>query len=156
MAVGQVQLYNHCFERLCQNADVQWDVTTAGNWCWLLATSSYTPADTHTTVNDLGANYITAGSDGGPLERGSTSVAIDNSSGVIQFKAGNANFGSNVTITAKYLIACQGDPSAITTSDIILFYQDLDDTGGSAQSSSSDFVVNAPANNIWFQINAQA
>ena len=155
MAVGQVQLYNHCFERICQDADVQFDVTTTGNWCWLLATSSYTPADTHTTVADLGANYITAG-DGAPLERGVTSVAIDNATGVTQFKAGNANFGSTVTITAKYLILAQANSASVTGTDLIVFYQDLDDTGGSAQSSSSDFVVNAPANNIWFQINAQA
>lgn len=158
MSVGQVQLYNHCFERLCQNADVQWDVTTAGNWCWLLAKSTYTPADTHTTVADLGVagtDWINTG-DGAPLERGTTSVAIDNATGVIQFKAGNANFGSAVTITAKYLVLCQGNSASVSGTDIILFYQDLSQEGGSAQSSSSDFIVNAPANSIWFQINAQA
>lgn len=155
MSVGQVQLYDHCFERLSQDADVQWDVTTAGNWCWLLATATYVPSDTHTTVADLGANYITAG-DGAPLERGVTSVAIDNTSGVISFEAGNANFGSSVTITAKYLVLCQGNSASVTGTDLIHFYQDLSQEGGSAQSSSSDFVVNAPANSTWFQINAQA
>ena len=155
MAVGQVQLYDGCFDQICGNGNDQWDLTTTGNWCWLLATSSYTPSDTHSTVADLGANYITSG-DGAPLERGSTSVAINNASGVTQFTAGNANFGSTVTITAKYLVLCNGNSASINSSDPIVFYQDLEDTGGSAQSSSSDFVVNAPANNIWFQINAQA
>ena len=158
MSVGQVQAYDHMMERLSQNADVQWDVTTTGNWAWLLVKDTYTPADTHTTVANLGVagtDWINTG-DGAPLERGSTSVAIDNNVGVIEFKAGNANFGSSVTIVAKYLVLAQADSTGVLSTDLILFYQDLSQEGGSAQSSSSDFIVNAPANFVWFQINKQA
>ena len=158
MSVGQVQLYDPCFERLCQDADTQWDVTATGNFYWILVKDTYTPADTHTTVADLGVpgtDWINTG-DGAPLERGATNVSIDNATGVIQFKAASANFGSAVTITAKYLVSAVGDSTAPVGTDIILFYQDLSQEGGSAQSQSSDFIVNAPANNIWFQINKQA
>lgn len=156
MSVGQVQLYNQCFERLLQDADDQWDVAGSTSFAFLLAKASYTPSDAHTTIANLGVagtDWINSG-DGSPIVVPSRSV--DQASGVVQMKAGNANFGSAVTIVAKYLICVMGDAAGILSTDPLLWYQDLSQEGGSAQSSASDFVVQAPANNIWKQINAQA
>lgn len=154
MAAGPVKLYNTGLEQLAQNADVQWDVTTAGNWYWMLGTNSYVPARTHSTVNDLAGNYISTG-DGVPLERGPANVAIDNSSGNIQFKAGEANWGSSVTILgAKWLILVQGNAASISPSDKLVFWVDLN-TSGTVSSSNALFRVVAPTDNIWFQIDAQ-
>jgi hypothetical protein len=156
MSVGQVQLYNQCFERLLQDADTQWDDAASTAFAFVLAKSSYTPSDAHTTVANLGTSGVDwiASGDGAPIVV--PSRVIDMASGVVQLKAGNANFGSSVTITAKYLICVMGTSAAITSGMPLLWYQDLSQEGGSAQSSASDFVVQAPANSIWKQINAQA
>lgn len=156
MSIGQVQIFDQCFELLAQDGNTQWDAAASTSFAFLLAKSTYTPDDTDTTVADLGTagvDWIDSG-DGSPIVVPSRS--IDRSGGVIQFKAANANYGSSVTVTAKYLICVEGDSSSIASGDNILWYQDLSQEGGSAQSSASDFVVQAPANNIWKQINAQA
>lgn len=155
MSVGQVQLYNQAFSLLAADANTQWDAAASTSFTFILAASTYTPADTHTTVANLGVadtDWIQTG-DGAPIvvpTRSITSV-----SGATRFLAGNANFGSSVTVTAKYLVCIEGD-TTVTSTDNLLWYQDLSQEGGSASSSTSDFVVQAPANSIWFQINAQA
>lgn len=156
MSVGQVQLYNQCLQRLTLDAGTQWDAAASTSFAYVLAKSTYTPADTHTTVSDLGVadtDWIQTG-DGNPIVVPTRSIT--ESSGAIRFLAGNANYGSSVTITAKYLVCVEGDEAGIVSGDNLLWYQDLSQEGGSAQSSASDFVVQAPSGNIWFQINAQA
>lgn len=156
MSVGQVQVYDQCFQRLTLDAGTQWDVAGSTSFAFVLALSSYTPSDAHTTVADLGTagvDWINSG-DGSPIAIPTRSITM--LSGATRFLAGNANFGSSVTITAKYLIAVEGDAAGVLSTDELLWYQDLSQEGGSAQSSASDFVVQAPANSIWKQINAQA
>jgi hypothetical protein len=155
MTVGVVQLYNQWGDVLAGDAFNQWDSGTATHFAFLLARSSYTPVRTHTTVADLGTagtNWINAG-DGSPIQVPSRS--IENVSGATQFRAGNANFGSSVTVSAKYLVCVAGNSASIGSGDRLIFWQDLRTEGGEATSSSSDFNVQAPANNIWWQINAQ-
>lgn len=156
MTVGVVQLYNQWGDILNGTANNQWDSGTATHFAFLLAKSSYTPSDTHATVADLGTagtNWINAG-DGAPIQIPSRDIT--QSSGATRYVAGNANFGSAVTVSAKYLIAVAGDSSSIQSTDRLIFWQDLKTEGGEASSSSSDFNVQAPANSIWFQINAQS
>ena len=153
MAVGQVQLYNQAFSTICASANTQWD--TASGFAFVLAKSTYTPLDTHTTLANVGTgdvDYIVTGDGAAILV---PSLAIVNSSGNTQFNAGNANFGASVTITAKYLLCVEGDATLAGT-DKLIFWQNLDTSGGSAVSSASDFVVQAPAGSTWFQINVQA
>lgn len=153
MSVGQVQLYNQCFSIIADSANTQWD--TASGFAFILAKSTYTPLDTHTTVADLGVadtDWIQTGDGAAILV---PTLGISEVSGATRFTAGNANYGSSVTVTAKYLVCVEGD-ATITSTDNLLWSQDLSQEGGSAQSSASDFVVQAPANSIWFQINVQA
>ena len=115
-----------------------------------LCTSSYTPAATHTTTTDL-AGTITSG-DGAPIA--ATGLAIDNTTtaGTTYYDSADANFGSAVTITAKYLIAEQpvsANTFSATTSKL-LWYINLDTGGGSIASVASDFVIIAPTNG-WFK-----
>ncbi len=149
MAVGTVTKYNGFEKQIAADANRQWDDATAGNIMFCLVGAGYTPSATHGTTNDLGANVITAG-DGAPIA--ATSLSIDNTTtaGTTYFKSADVNFGNNVTITAKYLVAVMpvaaGTFSATTSN--LLFYVDLDDTSGSStvSSSASDFVIYQPTN----------
>lgn len=148
MPVGTVTKYNGFEKQISADANRQWDDATAGNIMFCLAGSGYTPAATHTTTSNV-TGLITAG-DGAPIA--ATGLAIDNTTtpGSTYFDSADASFGTNVTITAKYLIAVMpvvaGTFSATTSN--LLFYVDLDTTSSSStvSSTSSDFVVYAPIN----------
>jgi len=152
MTVGTVTKYNSLEKTIIADANRQWDDATAGNMLFVLAGSGYTPSATHSTTADL-TNVITAG-DGAPIA--ATGLAIDNTTtaGTTYYDSADANFGSAVTITAKYLIAIQPATANTYNSSTgkLLFYVDLDTTSGSAtvSSTASDFIVYAPTNG-WFK-----
>lgn len=152
MALGTVTKYNSLEKTLFDTANRQWNDAAAGNIIFCLCGNGYTPAATHSTTNDL-ADLIAAG-DGAPIA--ATGLAIDDTTtaGTTYYDSADADFGSAVTILAKYLIAVQpvtADTFSATTSKL-LFYVDLDTTSSSAEVSStaSDFVVYAPTNG-WFK-----
>ncbi len=152
MALGTVTKYNSLEKTLFDTANRQWNDATAGNIMFCLCGNGYTPAATHDETADL-ADLITSG-DGAPIA--ATALAIDNTTtaGTTYYDSADANFGSAVTILAKYLICVQpvtANTFSATTSKL-LWYVNLDTTNGTAEVSStaSDFVVYAPANG-WFK-----
>lgn len=148
MAIGTVTKYNGFEKQIAADANRQWDDATAGNIMFCLCSNAYTPSAAHSTTSDL-SGIITAG-DGAPIN--ATSLAIDNTTtaGSTYFDSGDANFGSSVTITAKYLVAVMPVTAGTfsSTTSKLLFYVDLDTTSGSSSVSSigSDFVIYAPTN----------
>lgn len=163
MAAGTVQLYNIAYQNLLGDTETQWDAA-GSTYYWYLVTSSYVPADTHTTTNDLGAN-IKAG-DGAPIV--STNRVLDDTTtaGTMFFQAG-ANSSAGVvsfttattpgTITGvKYLVCTQpvsaGSPNS--TSDRLIFYVNLNTATASATvtATNGEFTVNMPTNG-WFKMN---
>lgn len=153
MAIGQVTKYNNFQSNVMKSAERQWDDGVAGNVMFILATAAYTPLATHSTVNDLGANYISAG-DGAPIN--ATALDLDDTTtpGTVHFDSAAADYGTTVTVTAKYLIAIQpATPGSISTADELLFYVDLNTDSGAAVASSTDsiFKINPPANG-WVSI----
>lgn len=147
MALGTVTKYNQFEKLIGDTANRQWNDATAGNIMFCLAHAAYTPAATHTTTTDLGANVITAG-DGAPIA--ATALAIDDTTtpGTTYYDSADANFGAAVTVSAKWLIAVQpvtANTFSATTSKL-LWYVDLNNTSGSTEASStaSDFIVYAP------------
>ena len=148
MAVGTVTKYNGFEKQISADANRQWDDATAGNIMFCLVSAAYTPSATHSTTADV-TGVITAG-DGAPIA--ATALAIDNTTtaGSTYYDSADANFGTTVTITAKYLIAVMpvtaGTFDAATSK--LLFYVDLNTASGSAtvSSTASDFLVYAPTN----------
>lgn len=147
MAAGTVTKYNGFEKQVLADANRQWDDATAGNIMFCLCSSAYTPSATHTTTSNL-TGLITSGA-GAPIA--ATGVSIDNTTtpGVTMFKTNNADFGSNVSVTAKYLVAVMpvtANTFSSTTSNL-LFYLDLNtaSAGSSAQSVNGPFVINAPS-----------
>ena len=148
MAIGTVQKYDGFEYALGHSGNRAWDDATTGNIIWCLADETYTPSDAHSTTNDVSTALITTG-DGVPIN--ATGLAIDKTTtaGTTYYDSDDANFGSSVTITAKYLIAVQPVTAGTFsgTTDVLLFYVDLDTTSGSSTvSSAPDFIILAPTN----------
>ena len=153
MSLGAVVKYNNLETNLFETSGRQWDDPVTGNLMFCLARATYTPNATHATTADVGSNLITSG-DGSPINVPSPSVNGTTTPGTTYYNSGSANFGSAVTIQAKYLICVQpvtaGTFNASTSK--LLWYIDLNNTssGSEASSTASDFSI-VPQTNGWFK-----
>ena len=136
MAAGSFTFYNSGKLKIADNAiDLDGDTFIA-----LMTTSSYTPnAATQSNLTDI-TNEVT---DSDYARQTLTSVTVTESGGTVKFDAADISFGSNVTITSKYLVLFSS-----TASNALLAYVDLDTGGGSVSSSNSTFQVTINANGI--------
>ncbi|NQZ53190.1 MAG: hypothetical protein HRT93_02940 [Piscirickettsiaceae bacterium] len=148
MAIGTVTPFNKFQGNLLKSAYRNWDDAASGNVMFVLADASYVINVTHQTVASLGANYISAG-DGAPIEAGGVAVDDVITAGVAYLQSNAADFGSVVTIVAKYLIAVAPVVAGtLASTSRLLWYVDLDTSNSSAEVSSTDaaFKINQPTN----------
>lgn len=153
MAVGATQIYDAGHSLLLADTGVPWDAAAAGSYMFCLAKASYTPADTHTTVADLGVSdtdYIATG-DGAPIN--ATTRAINQSVATTYLDSDAADFGAAVTVTAKYLVCVQPVVAGtFASTSKLVFYIDLNSGGGSLSSVSDAFKISPHANG-WLSFN---
>ncbi len=156
--IQAVQKYNQFEKLMAGEAERQWTDASAGNHVFYLAKGSYTPSAAHTTVANLGVadvDYIATG-EGMPIIVATPTLDDTTTPGTTYWNSADANFGSNVTISAKFLICAQpvaasGTPVSDAT-DKLLWYCDLDNTTTSTEVSSSGSTFNvAPATNGWIK-----
>lgn len=151
MAAGAFTLYNSAKEYLMSTW--QWGTT---NFYALLIKGGTSMAVTHDILNDIGtANIITdadydevalAGFDVLPTGAGLTTDATKN------VDANDVDFGSTVTIGARYLVVASGTPTTPATSDKLLGYVDLETTltgSNEVSSTNGDFQVQWHANGLF-------
>lgn len=151
MAIGKALPYDQFGGLLVRAANPQWDDPQAGAYMFALATSSYAPAFAHTTAADLGVAVITTG-DGAPIA--ATNRTVQDVLGKAYIRSNPANFGTTVTITAKYLLCLMPVTSnTYTTTAKLCWYVDLDDTSTNASLvvTASSFEVSQSTNG-WISI----
>lgn len=150
MAVGKVTKYNQMESIIFSASYRAWDHADTGSVMFMLAKEGYTPSATHTTVADIGTagvHYINVGSHGEPIAVASRTIDVSTTPGTAYFKSADADFGSNKTLSAKYLIAIHPVTANVFASTAkLLWYCDLNDASTSSvvQSVASDFIVNMP------------
>lgn len=148
MAVGNFTLYNTGKEALLtDNANqITWATDTI---VAVLLGSGYTPAATHSTWNDVSAQHVT-GTNYAPVALANkTSV---NTSGTILWDCDDIDFGSNVTVTAKYVAIVKRVGGSLTSTDQLIGYCDLDNASGTATVSSTNSVFKVNTTNGLFSV----
>lgn len=156
MTVGTTQLYANGIKRM-SGVDAgsptpirPWDTPEVGAFMFVLATSAYTPIFTHADMTDV-VGEITAG-DGAPLDAANRTITVLGSPTRTHYDSDDANFGTAVTVTAKYLICVKPATPGAFVNDAttqLVWYVDLEIASpdpGDPSSVASDFRVNAPAN----------
>lgn len=134
MAAGAFTMYHNGLKNLL-NGNV--DFLTDTIKCALLL-NTYTPAaETDDAWDDVSA-YECADVDYAKLTL--SSKAISASGGIVAIDGADLDYGSAVTITAKYLVVYKD--SGVASTSYLIGYMDLDSTGGGdASSAASPFRV---------------
>lgn len=149
MPVGNVKKYDGFEAVLNASSERQWDDVAAGSCMFVLCTDAYTPLAADVTAADL-AGVITAG-DGAPIDVVNPTLDKVTTPGSTYLNSDPANFGSNVTVTAKYLICLQPVVAGVyATTAKLLTYLDLNttDANSSLISVASDYSI-SPAAGGW-------
>lgn len=147
MAVAAMQLHNDALATLFQDDASQWDDENV-DFAWVLLGSGYTQSDTDTTWGDISANEI---SDADYAQQEVTGRAITNNAGEAQFSSDAADFGSNVSIEAKFLGLVMGTAGNLAAGDKVIGTIDLDDSSGTATvfSANAEFSIGPNASGFW-------
>jgi hypothetical protein len=140
MAVGNFTLVNTGKEALLtDNANqINWASDTI---VAVLLGAGYTPSLAHTQYSDVSANVIADAGYAPVVLTGKTSVL---SAGKILWDCADVSFGTNVSLTAKYVAFFKRAGGSLTGTDQYIGYGDLNDTNTSAtvSSTNSTFAVN--------------
>lgn len=148
MAVGNFTLYNTGKESLLtDNANqIDWanDTVVA-----VLLGAGYTPSAAHSTYADISANVIADAGYAPATVTGKTSVL---SAGKILWDAADISFGTNVTLTAKYVVLVKRAGGALAGTDRVIGYCDLDTTSSSSTVSSTNSTFQVNTTNGLFDI----
>ena len=139
MSAGNYTFYNNFRDALAK-ADVDLNTNT---FKALLLTSAYTPnVATQSVLADITTNEV---SDSDYARITLANVTVTQAGAVVTFDSDDLQYGTNVTITAKY-VAIYDDTSA---SDTLVVFADLDTNGGSVSSTSSTFQITNNASGIF-------
>jgi hypothetical protein len=142
MSVGNYTLYNTGKEALLtDNANqITWATDTI---VAVLLGNGYTPAATHSTYADISAHVIADAGYAPVVLTGKTSV---NTAGTILWDCADISFGTNVSLTAKYVVFVKRAGGSLTGTDQLIGYCNLNTTSGTATVSSTNsvFAVNTP------------
>lgn len=131
MAADAWVVYNKAKEYI-GDGTIDLDDATAGRFRCILVTSSYTPAATHSTYNDIGANEVAEAN--GYLDGGfSLTPTWTESSGTVTWDAStDPNWtASGGSITARYAVivrAATAGTAALATGDYLIAYCLLDNS----------------------------
>ena len=159
MTVGTTELYSNGIKRLsgvdpgsptpCR----PWDTPDVGAFMFVLASSAYTPNFVHDDMTDV-TGEIVAG-DGAPIDATTRTITVSGSPTRTRYNSDDANFGTSVTVTAKYLLCVKPDTPGSFVNDAttkLAWYVDLEVASpdpGDPSSTASDFRINQPAEG-WF------
>lgn len=148
MPVGNFTLYNTGKEALLtDNANqITWATDTV---VAVLLGAGYTPSATHSTWADTSTQHVTGTNYAPIVVTGKTSAR---SGGTILWDCDDVNFGSNVTVTAKYVAFVKRAGGALTSTDQLIGYGDLDTTNTSATVSSTNSTFQVSTTNGLFDV----
>ena len=142
MAAGTFQLYNTGKENLLtDNANhINWATDTI---VAVLLTVGYTPSAAHSTYANISANICADVGYAPVVLTGKTSALTADK---ILWDCADISFGTNVSLTAKYVAIVKRAGGALAGTDQLIGYGDLNVGAGlSASSTNSTFQVNTTA-----------
>jgi hypothetical protein len=114
----------------------------------VLVLTAHTPSDVNDNIySDISGDECADG-DYTPVVL--TVTVTEPSAGIVMVDMSQADYGSAVTIGARYFYVLRRAGGSLVAGDLILGYMDLNDGGGAdVESTTSDFKVDAHANGLY-------
>lgn len=147
MIVGSFSVYDNTLRAMANSTLVD---LSAGPITAVLLGEGYAPDfAAHQTFSDISSFEVV----GGDYARQQVNnPALTNVAGGYQFTSSDILFGNPVNISGvKYLVFVAGSPGAISTTSLLIGFQDLNLGGGEIESINSEFTVQTPVGG-WFQM----
>jgi hypothetical protein len=148
MSVAAFQFYDNAFLKVF-NGDIDWendDITA------VLVEDTYTPlASSHTEFGDIdeaALATVSAGSGDYKITLTTPEVTLSDSGDEVEYSSAKVLFGSDVTISARYLVLVKGSAGSLGSSDLLIGWVDF---GTTLTSSNAEFSY-TPADTGWFKI----
>lgn len=150
MATDSGKIHNGAMLQLAGNGGTPWNDGTA-NFAFILLTEAYTFDAADTEYSHVSANEV-VDVDYAPIAVASRTLT--QSTTKTQFSSNHADFGTNVTISAKWLVCIAGNAASLGATDKIIFSLDLDNTSSSAtiDKSNDAFIVRPNQSTGWFYL----
>jgi len=150
MAISSAILFDSALDVLFTAGGTWWDDATRAS-AFVLVKDSLSISGTLSTYGDIAGHEVTD-PDYAPIPCANRTVTRQ--SGVLYFSSDAADFGSTVTITAKYLVCLYGDSANLSGTDPLLWYVDLNTGSGSVQVQSALFRVTPAQTPVahWFYL----
>ena len=141
MAVGSFTLYNTAKQYIVDGTvDLDNDTVKA-----VLLTTDHTPAATDSTYADLDNECA----DADYSEQTIANPVFTENAGTVKYDADDVTFGTSVSIAARYIVLIHQAGGSLATTDKLIGYMDLDDTGYNVRSTNSNFIVRWNANGLF-------
>ena len=133
MAVGSFTLYNSAKKSIIDGTiDLDNDTVTA-----VLLTTDHVPAATDSTYADLDNECA----DSDYAAQTLANPVFTESAGTVKYDADDVSYGTTVSIAARYIVLVKQAGGSLASTDKLIGYMDLDDTGYNVRSTNSNFIV---------------
>lgn len=133
MAVGSFTLYNSAKKDIIDGTiDLDNDTVKA-----VLLTTDHVPAATDSTYADLDNECADADYAAQTL----ANPVFTESAGTVKYDADDVSYGTTVSIAARYIVLVKQAGGSLASTDKLIGYMDLDDTGYNVRSTNSNFIV---------------
>lgn len=120
---------------------------TPGDIAAFLCNTAYAPLPTHTQYSDL-TGHVARSTVTGYTPKSVTGRNVSTYGSSVLYTSNMVNYGTKVSISARYLVLVYGSPSAPLATDKLIGYVDF---GGLKQSIASDFSF-TPDSSTWFSV----
>jgi len=141
MAVGSFTLYNSAKKDIIDGTiDLDNDTVKA-----VLLTTDHVPAATDSTYADLDNQCA----DADYAVQTLANPVFTESAGTVKFDADDVSYGTTVSIAARYIVLIKQAGGSLATTDKLIGYMDLDDTGYNVRSTNSNFIVRWNADGLF-------
>lgn len=147
MEGGTPTFFYNGLKRALTEVAPQWDSTA--EFTWVLLDNSYTPSTGHSLWSEVMASEC---ADSDYVQRAASGRQVTLISDTVYLKSDDVNFGSSVTIAARYLVLVEGAAGGLASGSNLIFYQDLNPQGsGNVATNSEAFIIKTPTNG-WFTL----
>ena len=144
MAIQPMQLYNDAYEDLYIAQTLDWEGAT--NVAAILCTNSYSINAFQGTYGDVTHECTDADYDPEPV----ADRVVDRDSDRIRYRHARIDWGSNVTISARYIVFVVGDPANLQAGDRVIGVVDLGETKSAvADTDNSTFAFTPALTGLW-------